>query len=798
MGTQYRCKNEGRRNAIKNQVVPTINGIDYLEVESGQKKLKVHFFFDLPGSANPVPSGGKKLTPENVRIEGGVRIRDIRVLEVNSSNNVLTVRVESPGDYSTYTLCLTQSRTVLEYPDGFDMQLSRIDFSFKVDCSSEFDCKQDSVCQPENFAEPEVNYLAKDYSSFRRLMFDRLSVVMPDWKEKNPADLMVALVELLSYKADHLSYYQDAVATEAYLGTARKRVSVRRHVRMLDYFVHEGCNARAWIYFEVERGSSLDGAILREGTKLLTKGPDDRSTVAPEELAGILLKEDPAVFETMDTLRLDSYHNEMRFYTWDDSECCLPRGSTRATLVDDNLSIKIGDILLFEEVVSPSTGKEEDADLSHRHVVRLKNVQKIIDPLNDTPVVEIEWHDEDALPIPFCISARIEDKGGINVISDMTVARGNIILADHGRTIEKEPLVPDVVPEKIRYRPHLLRTPLTYSAPKPDPEKSAASAVNWNVREARPAIFLGDNEWKPLYDLLASDKFSHEFVVETEADGIAYLRFGDGVRGRKPPAGTIFTATYRIGNGKNGNIGARVITRAVLKEKGIRKVVNPFAATGGTEPEPLEEVRLFAPHAFRTQERAVTEADYAQMAQMHPEVSKAVATIRWTGSWHTAFITIDRKGGRPVDPTFRDEMLSFLERFRLAGYDIEINAPVFVPVGIYMKVCVKPGYFRSNIKQTLLLAFSNREKPDGVRGYFHPDNFTFNQPLFLSNIYSAAMAVQGVASVDVTKFQRRGKPANKELENGVIATERLEIIQLDNDPNFPENGKIDFEIIGGL
>jgi len=798
MGTQYRCKNEGRRNAVKNQAVPTINGIDYLEVESGQKKLKLHFFFNLPGSANPIPAGAQKLGHDNVRIEGGVRIKDIRVLDVETIKNVLIVNVESPGDYSTYTLSLTQSQTDPEHPQGFDMQLSRIDFSFKVDCPSEFDCRQDIICPPENFEDPQINYLAKDYSSFRRLMLDRLSVIMPDWKEKNPADLMVTLVELLSYKADHLSYYQDAVATEAYLGTSRKKLSVRRHVRMLDYFMHEGCNARAWIYFEVERGSSLDGAILQEGTKLLTKGQDDKPRIAPEELAGILLKEEPLIFETMDPLRLDSYHNEIRFYTWNDSECCLPRGSTRATLIDDNLSIKTGDILLFEEVVSPSTGKVEDADLSHRHVVRLKNVKKLIDHLNNTSVLELEWHDEDALPIPFCISARMDDKSGINVISDMTVARGNIVLADHGRTIEKESLVPDKVSENIRYRPHIPKTPLTYSAPKPDPEKSAASDMNWNVREARPAIFLGDNEWMPLYDLLASDKFSQEFVVETEADGISNLRFGDGIRGRKPVAGTEFTATYRIGNGRNGNVGARVITRAVLKEKGIRKVVNPFAATGGTEPEPVEEIKLFAPHAFRTQERAVTEADYAQIAQRHPQVSKAVATIRWTGSWHTAFVTIDRKGGRAVDQTFRDEMLSFFERFRLAGYDLEINAPVFVPVDILMKVCVKSDYFRSNVKQALLQAFGSREKPDGVRGYFHPDNFTFNQPVYLSNIFSAAMEVQGVASVDVTKFKRWGKLADNELENGVITTQHLEIIRLDNDPNFPENGKIDFEIIGGL
>lgn len=796
MGTQYRCKNKGRINEIESQPVPAINGIDYLEVKSSQKKLEVHFIFDLPGSTNPIPPITKELSRENIRIEGGVRIREILVLDVGTEKNVLTVSVDSPGDYSTYTLRITRSQTDFAHPDGFDQQLSTVDFSFKAECEGEFDCRQVIECQPEKFQEPEINYLAKDYSTFRRLMLDRLSIIMPGWKEKSPADLMMTLVELLSYKADHLSYYQDAVATEAYLETARKKISVRRHVRMLDYFVHEGCNARAWIYFEVESGSSLDGAIIPEGTRLLTKGSDEKTTIAPEELTDILLKEEPVVFETMHSLKLDSFHNEIGFYTWSDSECCLARGSTHATLVDENLSLNIGDILLFEEVRSPANGKEEDADLSHRHVVRLKNVKKVIDDLNNTSLLEIEWHDEDALPIPFCISARMEDESGTNVISDMTVARGNILLADHGLTIT-EPLIPEIVPENVRYRPHISKMVLTYRA-KIDMKRSAASAMRWNVRDARPAIYLNDKEWKPQYDLLASDKFSQEFVVEPEADGISYLRFGDGIRGRKPPSGTKFTAIYRIGNGNNGNVGARVITRAVMKEKGLKKVVNPFAATGGTEPEPMEEVRHFAPHAFRIQQRAVTEADYAEIAQRHPEVSRAAATIRWTGSWHTAFVTIDRKGGRPFDAGFREEMLSFLEKYRMAGYDVEINSPVFVPLDIFIKVCLKPGYFRSNVKQSLLLKFSSREMPDGTFGFFHPDNFTFNQPVYLSNIFSAAMEVEGISSVEVLKFQRWGKVSNKELKNGILVTGRLEIVQLDNDPNFPENGKIDFEVEGGL
>ena len=48
-------------------------------------------------------------------------------------------------------------------------------------------------------------------------MLDRMAVLAPDWSERNPADLGVALVELLAYVGDSLSYQQDAVATEAYL-----------------------------------------------------------------------------------------------------------------------------------------------------------------------------------------------------------------------------------------------------------------------------------------------------------------------------------------------------------------------------------------------------------------------------------------------------------------------------------------------------------------------------------------------------------------------------------------------------
>ena len=100
--------------------------------------------------------------------------------------------------------------------------------------------------------------MAKDYASFVKLILSRFSHIIPDWKEKSAADLTNVFIELLSYVGDHLSYYQDAVSTEAYLGTAKKRISIKRHARLLDYFIHEGSNARTWVCFEVDAISTED------------------------------------------------------------------------------------------------------------------------------------------------------------------------------------------------------------------------------------------------------------------------------------------------------------------------------------------------------------------------------------------------------------------------------------------------------------------------------------------------------------------------------------------------------------
>jgi hypothetical protein len=185
------------------------------------------------------------------------------------------------------------------------------------------------------------------------------------------------------------------------------------------------------------------------------------------------------------------------------------------------------------------------------------------------------------------------------------------------------------------------------------------------------------------------------------------------------------------------------------------------------------------------------------VTERHPSVQRAAATFRWTGSWHTVFLTVDRQGGSAVDDVFEQDMRGHVELFRMAGYDLEIDGPRFVSLEIDMHVCAKPEYFRSDVKAALLNVFSNGVLPDGRKGVFHPDNFTFGQPVYVSPLYAAAQAVPGVASVLITVFQRQGKPDPKPLAVGMLPMSRLEIARLDNDPNFVERGVFRLTMGGG-
>src|SRR5690606_18590130 len=183
------------------------------------------------------------------------------------------------------------------------------------------------------------------------------------------------------------------------------------------------------------------------------------------------------------------------------------------------------------------------------------------DPPSDDalPVTRIRWAAADALPFPLCLGVA-ERPGEV-----FSVALGNIVLADHGRTLPDEslPVVSDAVRRHapgprdadrcgarpatevpVRYRPMLAESPVTQGfalvellAASSDstaaPWWPASQLLSLDPRHALPHVRLHDGsgtpqrEWEPRRDLLRSGAGAPHFVVETDHDARARLRFGD-------------------------------------------------------------------------------------------------------------------------------------------------------------------------------------------------------------------------------------------------------------------------------
>ncbi|MFD4715218.1 putative baseplate assembly protein [Streptomyces sp. NPDC058430] len=510
MSARLACDDEQRRAAVR---AAGLAGIEAISVDTHRRTLTVLFFGTVP----------ERLDRHSFRVEGGRRGQGIRVVDVTGTAdperpddpaNCLTLELDRLGDGSTYRLHALG--------EGFDRCYDRLEFSFWPGDPEAPDHAPAGGTSPlPSPPAPAIDYLAKDYASFRRLLLERLALTMPQWTDRHAPDLGVTLVELLAHVGDHLSYQQDAVATEAYLDTARLRTSVRRHARLVDYPMHDGCAARTFVYVETHRK--------------LTLKPDDIAFAAfppvripqtgPQIPAELLTAGHNLVYRPLERrdIVLRPEHNRIVLWSWGDQECCLPVGTTRATLVDQRpsgegedrpLRLAPGDVIVFEEDLDPGTGRAADRDPAHPQAVRLTRVTRGIDVLYDIKVLDVEWADEDALAFPLCVTTRGEPgREPMNVV----VARGNIVLVEHGlentwglgshpETVEgpaehsHEPNCPGSASPHVirRYAPAVGGAQVTWSAPYPRPSDVSAG-------QSRQLFRLADRARERLRDMHRSN-----------------------------------------------------------------------------------------------------------------------------------------------------------------------------------------------------------------------------------------------------------------------------------------------------
>jgi predicted phage baseplate assembly protein len=273
---------------------------------------------------------------------------------------------------------------------------------------------------------------------------------------------------------------------------------------------------------------------------------------------------------------------------------------------------------------------------------------------------------------------------------------------------------------------------------------------------------LGQPElWTGVDDFFGVDADKAVYVLDAASGQVT---FGDGIHGRIPVAGAEVKAQrYRYGGGQVGNAGADTISalRSVLPT--VDKVTNMRPAAGGADAEPLSEVILRAPHDLRTRDRAVTQADFAELALRTPgvRIQRAYALARTAADLSTQppTLTANQAGAVTVVilPENKDEtpqptedqlrlVCDHLNSRRLITTELYVVGPTYLAVTqLEAEVLVS----RSLDLKAVSDALSQR-----LLDYFHPlrggedsRGWPFGQDIYLAQVYRQLLNVDGVTRV---------------------------------------------------
>ncbi len=788
--------------AARSRALGTMNGIDFglvtldAALPPAFATLELHFFNDnhlddLVAAVAP-PGALWALLP----ITGGERVLagplsgQVHVTKaVHTASQVLELTIAPVGDYSRYALTILQP--------GFDPIFGRMIFRFRPGC---FDTNCTPLATvPPPAAEPAIDYLAKDYDSFRHVMIAAMMQRVPDWQPTSEAAFDVVLLDLFSAAADELSNYQDRVMQEAYWSTARKRISLRRHARLMDYFIHEGNQADTILALNFPGTASYTVPALQQAWT----GPDRKrpSTVwfaaaQPQFVSGLF--------------------SSVALYTWSDAIPALAAGATSADLAFSSFGdatnaatlIQNGSItrLLVQEWLNPATGLVAGANPDKRQVVSLTGAQLLTDrvpnPPTGLPVLRVTWRAEDALTANYCFVVQVN---GVRM-ANVSLFHGNLVDMVQGKLTKFQYVPPGtpLMPGFYHFRSSAAGAaecrlppafPVLWTNTEPGGLAPSFSTVKVAVTDAS-----GTASWAERPDLIHSDgETDRHFVVETDERLRTLVRFGDGVNGLALPDDATVACSWLSGYGPDGNIGRDSLVN--IDATGMPDIAlgvcwNPFDVSSGRAPETPSVIRRRVPEAFLYhQARAITLADYVARAREVPGVSNAAAFYMWTGSWRTVRVVVDPVGTTVLSETLRATVEQQLDAVHLIGEDVEVRAPQYAPLLVDVAICVASGYWIEDVAAVVEDAFSNSYTADGGQAFFNPDRWTFGQALHASQIEGALAKIPGVEhviSIAMTRWWNQTVTSNE-----VMTMAPEEIVLVTNDPSRLELGRIAFSWQGG-
>jgi hypothetical protein len=327
-----------------------------------------------------------------------------------------------------------------------------------------------------------------------------------------------------------------------------------------------------------------------------------------------------------------------------------------------------------------------------------------------------------------------------------TTVNANVGLATHGQSVTE--ILGNGDPTTPNQTFRLKQSPLTYiQAPTP------------TGRAGTTKVRVNGLEWSAVPSLYGQTPSASVYTIVNQADGVTDILFGDGVEGGLLPTGqSNVQATYRTGSGSSGNVGAGALTSLIDRPLGVNGVTNPEAATGGQDPQAVDDIRQNAPLAVLTLGRAVSVTDYANFTRSFAGIAKAHALWIPSGPGRGVFLTVAGAGGAALPPG-NPTLANLVAALRGCGNPlIPITVQSYVETLFSFAATLRydPTYDQPAVESQVRAALSERF------GFKARD---FGQAVGIDEIAAVIQGIAGVLAVNVTGLTRGISSTGGDLAN---------------------------------
>lgn len=321
---------------------------------------------------------------------------------------------------------------------------------------------------------------------------------------------------------------------------------------------------------------------------------------------------------------------------------------------------------------------------------------------------------------------------------------GNVAKATHGETKEERIGSGNAALRFQRFKlSQTPRAPLTYVA------SSAPSGASSSLE-----IKVEGVTWREVDSLYDAEPTSRAYTVRVADDGTAYVAFGDGVRGARPPSGTgNIKAKYRVGLGLDGLLDAGQLSLLQSKPLGLKSVTNPAAPEGAADPEPIEDARSNAPLTVLTLDRVVSLQDHEDFARSFAGLTKARADLVWGARDRELFVTV-------MGETADANLSSVIERLVTAiGEARHPGRPISVDVGKVLNFRVEARVLHDPLQDGEAIRAAATLTLQDLFGF---SKATLAMPLSRSDVTAALQATPGVVAANVDFLYIEGSARKRE------------------------------------